>query len=218
MSRYLGAFFRHPLILVAPLVIAVAGAATYALAQPRQYTATATAWFSSSQPSDATGNPVLPDTSSGAKAVLVFQELLKSQSFDVQVGREGGLSDYYAANSPSSQGLSGLLRRVANKVGLAKSAGGLSGNALDDAAASAVSTGVLVSSPGPQLVVITVTAPSADSAAKTATAAFAVFSDEVVAARSSVLQNDVRYYQASTTDAAQAVTAAHTALAQYIAV
>ncbi len=217
MSRYLEAFFRHPFVLIAPIILAVAAAATYSLAQPRQYTASATVWVASSEPSDATGAVVPPDTSSAAKAVVVFQEFLKSRAFDIQVGRDGKLSAYYAANSPSRTGLSGLLLRAGTKLGLVSKDSGLSGGALDDQVAAAVTSDVVVAATGPQLVAITVTGPSAESVAGTATALYNAFSDQVIAARRATFQNDVHYYQGSAADAAQVVTAADTALSQYVA-
>lgn len=216
MSRYLEAFFRHPIAVLTPLVLAVVASAAYSLAQPREYTASATVWFSPSGPQDASGAVVLPDTSSGAKAVAVFQEFLKSTAFDLRVGRDGKLAEYYAANAPSSTGLGGLLRTLTTKVGLTGRGPGLSGGALDDQVVTAVTSDVVVAASGPQLVSITVKGPSSETVAATATAVYSTFSDEVIAARKAVLQSNVRYYQVSADDARTAVGSADAALSEYL--
>ena len=52
MRRYLQAFFRHPILLSAPIIIALVVGIGYEAKQPRKWVAWATVWCDSPVPND----------------------------------------------------------------------------------------------------------------------------------------------------------------------
>jgi uncharacterized protein involved in exopolysaccharide biosynthesis len=89
MIRYLETFYRHRLVLVAPVALVLLISVSVIYFQPRAYDATAKLWVDK----DLLGTTAV-DTSFSSPAdtqVAVLQELLKTRSFAVNVAARGPL-------------------------------------------------------------------------------------------------------------------------------
>src|SRR5437868_1516217 len=102
MLRYLEVFYRHRLLLIAPVVIALVASVGFALTRPRTYEATAQLWFdpvATSQAAQLNGY-----ISPADQATAELKELLKTRSFSASVGHRGPLAASMLSGATRSQG------------------------------------------------------------------------------------------------------------------
>jgi uncharacterized protein involved in exopolysaccharide biosynthesis len=165
MIRYLETFYRHRLILAAPVALAFLISITVVYVQPRAYDATAKLWVDR----DLLGNTAV-DTSYSAPAdtqVAVLQELLKTRSFAVKVAARGPLVATLlsrradAAKDPVSQ--------VSDRIqGKSSSSSPLSREAQDDLVFNTIAAAAKADSNGPNIVTVTYRDADPDIAAAVA--------------------------------------------------
>jgi uncharacterized protein involved in exopolysaccharide biosynthesis len=165
MIRYLETFYRHRLILVAPVALVLLISVSVVYFQPRAYDATAKLWVDK----DLLGTTAV-DTSFTAPAdtqVAVLQELLKTRSFAVKVAAKGPLVATLlsrraaAANDPVSQ--------LSNAVqGRSTSNGPLTPEQQDDLVFSTISVAATAVSSGPNIITVTFRDADPDVAAAVA--------------------------------------------------
>jgi uncharacterized protein involved in exopolysaccharide biosynthesis len=79
MNRYIQTFFRHRLLLIAPLVIALTASLGYALERPHKYVAQATLWADSPLPADS--SIVTGKDTPAVNQAAVLTELLRTRDF-----------------------------------------------------------------------------------------------------------------------------------------
>ena len=165
MIRYLETFYRHRLILVAPVALVLLISVSVVYLQPRAYDATAKLWVDK----DLLGTTAV-DTSFSAPAdtqVAVLQELLKTRSFAVKVAARGPLVAALmsrrtaAANDPVSQ--------LSNAVqGKSTSSGPLTQEQQDDLVFATITAAAKADSSGPNIVTVTYRDADPDVAAAVA--------------------------------------------------
>jgi capsular polysaccharide biosynthesis protein len=188
MRRYVQTFFRHPFLLMAPLVIALALGLFSINRQPRKYLAGATVWCDVPVPQQSTvftGSSNMPAV--GQAAVLT--ELLQTHSFLAKV----------AAASPWAS--------------LVKTNNQLAGDQVLNSLGSSVS----VVAPGPHLLSITVKRPTADEALALAKAATDTYIKEMNDTQHSRAVSSVGFYQLEVDAAQKALVAAQDQLGSYVA-
>jgi len=138
---YAETFFRHRLLLTAPVLIAFVLAAAYGMKQPRSYVAAATLWVDRRIPADSTigTSPGSDWPSAGQQALLT--SLLASRGFMLAVAKDSPL------------------------------AGRLNGPQLEvDLALTRLAATVSVATPGPQVMAIAVKQPAPELATGVAAA------------------------------------------------
>lgn len=178
MLRFLDTFYRHRLLVLMPLILALGVSTALALAQPRMYESSARIWFYSSS------DPALAGQANSTQAdvqVSVFRELLNSRAFDLKVGRRGPLADSLAQ-------------------------GGLSPEQVDQRVYETLARKVLVAADGPQVVAISYQARSGAEAQGTVQALIDQFTEETLANRKNQAQAVVKFMeeQLKTQDATMA--------------
>jgi uncharacterized protein involved in exopolysaccharide biosynthesis len=183
---YVETFFRHRLLLVAPVLIAFVLAAAYGLQQPRSYVAQATLWTDRRIPGDSTIG-TLPGSdvpSAGQQALLT--SLLASRTFMLKVAKDSPL-----ANT-------------------------MKGTQLDvDLALARLAATVSVATPGPQVMAVAVKQPTPGLATGVATAVIRQFmreEDRRIRARASA---QITYDKQQLVAADRAVHTAQSALVAY---
>lgn len=185
--RFLETVFRHRLLAVLPLVLGIAVGFGFQLAQPRAFTATASVWVDQTAPGNGMNNTTNQYVNPSVVEQSEMQQMLTTRAFAVAVGRSGQLTAYLRTHP----------RATATGLAAVPVAGGLLGGAkgsLDDQVAADLPGMVSLTASGPQVVNITVTAPTPEVAAGTTEAFIHQFTDQIVAALKAGDQVAVRYY------------------------
>lgn len=154
MSRsYVEALFRHKYLLILPIVLGLAVGTALAFRAPRKYVANASFWADTRVPEESTMGTTGGQSwpSSGQAALL--QQYLNTRSFMSSVVGTSPLAEEFRASDTLSADR--LLTTVAGEVA--------------------------VSTPGPQLVVLTVTTTSPEEAMGVATAVLKQFEEVQIA-------------------------------------
>lgn len=190
MVRYLETFFRHRLLLVAPVLAALLVSVGLTLTHPRMYQASARVWFDASTISGSTSwNPYTAPADAQAASLT---ELIQTRSFSRAVGQRGPLADYLArSNQAYTDPISKLVAFFTGSAG----AGGTPDQVLTDRVVAAISQNTVVTPIGPQILAVTFSAPSPTVAAGTAQAIVDEFFDETLTARRATAQAAVDFYQ-----------------------
>ena len=214
MARYLEAFFRHPRLLAAPVVLALLISLGVVAMQPRTYQASASVWFQSTSVTGDT-SPANNYLQPADVATGVFHELLSTRSFCVAVGHRGPLAAYLLhGHLPSANPIS----RVVAKIG--KVRGGTSATpqqTVDDAIQTLLQKQVNATVTGPQIVTITFDYGSPSVASGTLQALLDQFSDEVLSAQRAQAQQQLTWYNEQVAAQEKQVTDADAAVARYLA-
>lgn len=154
MSRsYLEAFFRHRLLLILPIALGLVTGAVLAFQAPRKYATNASFWADTRVPAESTMGTTGGQSwpSSGQAALL--QQYLNTRSFMSSVVAISPLAENFRASDTISA--DHLLAKVAGDVA--------------------------VSTPGPQLVVLTVTTTSPEESKGVAAAVLKQFEEVQIA-------------------------------------
>lgn len=212
MLRYLEIFYRHRLLLIAPVILALVASVGFALTRPRTYEATAQLWFdpvTSTQAAQANGY-----ISPADQATAELKELLKTRSFSAGVGHRGPLAASMLAGASRSPD---LLTTVLNVIrGVPTLSPSSDAQVLDDVLADTVNRNTTVVSNGPEIIAINYDYTNPQVAAGTAQALVAQFSDELLGIRRSQAQASVDFYTAQLKDQQAEITADDAAVNQYL--
>ena len=186
--RFLETLFRHKWLALIPIILGVVLASGYALVQPRAFQTSASLWINSNTPGQnpnaGTSNQYV-DPSTQQENIL--RELLTTRSFALDVGHNGPLGAYLAGH-PNAD-----VKGLAAVPGL----GALfssSSKSLDDRITAELPNDVSFTTPGPQVVTITVKGPSAAVAVGTTNTVIKEYTNQVVAALKASDQTAVSYY------------------------
>ncbi|HMC09184.1 MAG TPA: hypothetical protein VKL22_07680 [Actinomycetota bacterium] len=166
MRRYLQAFFRHPILLSAPIIIALVVGIGYEAKQPRKWVAWATVWCDSPVPNDSTVFSTTSQPPSGGQAA-VFTELLQTHAFQASVGAHSPWASYLASHSQAD----------------------------DDRVLGRIVGSISVSTPGPHVLAISASGATPEQAAQLATAVTTQYISGVVGTEQTRAQALVGYYQ-----------------------
>src|SRR5712692_2513379 len=113
MRRYLQAYFRHPILLTAPLIIALTVSIAYGLRQPRKYQAGASVWCDVPVPSESTIFTGTTQPPSAAQAA-VLSELLQTHEFLMNIGNRGPWGGYLASHDQAADDR--LVQQLSGKI------------------------------------------------------------------------------------------------------
>ena len=209
MIRYLETFYRHRLLLLTPVVLALVASIGTVLLQPRVYESSAKLLFyGSSMDVAPAGSPYSYLTAADQQAG-VLRELITTRSFATSVGQRGPLADYLLQQPASSGGLSGLIHKFLGQGGSSPS--------VDDLVYSELNQKVSVVAAPPQLVSVTFQARDPAVAAGTVKAIIDQFSDEVLQSRKVQAQAVVDFFTTQLTEQDGQVAAADGAVTRYLA-
>jgi uncharacterized protein involved in exopolysaccharide biosynthesis len=215
MIRYLETFYRHRLLLLAPVLLAVLfGVALVGVRQP-MYESSAMIWLDG--PAMDTGVPANSTLTLADQQAGVISELLSTHAFTAKVAQRGGLSDYLQQTNPQGGWLSRLRSIVGGGSGWSVSVSGSDQNGIGDAAYTVLNRNLKVAADGPQIVALSFDAPSAGVAQSTLRAVIDQFSDETLDVRRAQSQTVVDFFQQQVTDQAATLSAADARVAAYAA-
>ena len=211
MIRYLETFYRHRLLVLTPVLLAVAIALSIVLVQPKSYDSTARIWFYRTDLATIGQTQVTVADQQAA----VLHELLNARSFDVNVGQRGPLSSYVAA----AGGASSILSRLGERLGLAGvwSTSGSGSEWVDDHVYKILSKTVAVTATGSQVVEVNFAAPNAEVAKGTLQALVDEFTADVLSNRRAQAQAVIDFYDQQLTAQAQVVATAEANVTKYLA-
>ncbi|MBJ7599623.1 MAG: hypothetical protein DLM67_17775 [Candidatus Nephthysia bennettiae] len=174
MLRYLETFYRHRLLLMAPVALVLLLTGGWVLVQPPSYDSTVRLWVQRQtlvpNPDD---NPYLTPAQQQS---AVLTELLNTKYFCMKVGNRSPLAESLATSSGQSQG---PLQRLLGGSGGTQ----LSGRALDDAVYQAVSHQTVVQPAGPEVVMISYRGSSPELSAVVGQAVADQFIEETLASQ-----------------------------------
>jgi uncharacterized protein involved in exopolysaccharide biosynthesis len=190
MLRYLETFYRHRLVLLAPLLLCLAVSLGVVVAQPRTYESATKIWTDRSSLGQQTPENAYIPAAEAQSAVV--RELLKTRSFCLKVASRGLLLQALAAR-PTSEG-DGLLSRLLSLTHGRSSAGGSMEDQLNDLAYQIVSTQVKVEATGPQILSMTFRHGNPQVAQGTLQAVGDQFTDEILGSRRAQADAAVAFY------------------------
>jgi uncharacterized protein involved in exopolysaccharide biosynthesis len=207
VSRYVETFFRHKLLLTAPVVIALVLSVWYATSQKPSYTTTTSIWIDTPLPGqsslDGYNGP-----SPAAQAQSLLQELVATRDFDVKAGHRGPLPSYLAAHPAAPSKLSKLLSFI-KKSSSAQAP-------LDDRLVGALNGAVGSSVAGPQVLKVSLTGADPAVLPGTLEAVVAEYSDEINALRDDRNRASLDYLQQRLDAATTVLTKARSDELQYL--
>lgn len=211
VKRHVETFFRHKVLLSAPLILAAFVSVWYVAAQPKKYQSYTTAWFDTAVPAAST-----VDTGTGFNATpaglgqSILQELAGTRDFLVKVGHDGPLAAYLAAHPTTKHGPSALLSKLTSLV---KSPGGTA--AVDDRIVSTLGGAISSQVVGPQILRVTLRGPDPTVTAGTLRVLMNDFQAELTNDRQARDQASVQYYQVRLDAAAKTLADAKAAQVAY---
>ena len=209
MIRYLETFYRHRLLTVTPLILAIGITVGIALAQPRMYESSARIWFYGAA---LTGTaPGQPYTSAAEQQSGVLRELLNSRTFCTKVGHRGPLAGYLASGSTIP---SNVVAALGARLGLARFTG--PSGSVDERVYDVLSQKIEVTTIGPQVVAIRFAAPDPGVAQGTLQALVAQFSDEILGNLHGQAQAAVDFFNQQVKTQAAEVSADNDKVAAYV--
>jgi uncharacterized protein involved in exopolysaccharide biosynthesis len=187
MRKYVEAFLRHKILLTLPIVLALAVSMGLTLRQPKQWVASATFWTDSSVPNEST---VLsrPDPTPAEQTASLLQELLHTKDFLSKVAsRESSAAFLEGRTAP-----------------------------FDDIALGEVAGSISLSSPGPQVLSVSVTGTDPKAAAGLAESVVVEFQSRVTETVKERNQELVDFQQQRLDSAAKTLDAAQGQLSGYL--
>jgi uncharacterized protein involved in exopolysaccharide biosynthesis len=208
MIRYVETFYRHRLLTLMPLILAVGISVGIALAQPRMYESSAGIWFYGTALAGTA--PGQPYTNPADEQSAVLRELLNSRTFCDKVGHRGPLAAYL------EQGLtipSNVVSAVGTRLGLSRFT--RASGSVDDQIYEVLSQKVVLSTTGPQVVAIRFAAPDPAVAQGTVQALVDQFSDEILGNLRTQAQAAVDFFQQQVTAQAAEVSTDNNNVATY---
>ena len=212
MVRYLETFFRHRVLVVAPLVICLAISLAIVAIQPRSYASSAKIWVDRPLLTATTPSNIYQTPADEQTAVL--SELVKARSFCVLAAVRGPLpanlqqASKVAARQP--------IPRVLAKLQGQHSTGTLTSDQLDSLVFQTISQNTTVLASGPNIVTITFTYANPDVAAATVQGIIDQYVDEVLKGQRAEAQGSVDFYTAQLASARTDLSAADTKVLQYL--
>ena len=211
MTRYLEAFFRHKLLLITPIVLALIMGLWYVSSQPVAYQSSTTVWFDTPLPNPSSVDVTTQGGTPAQSAQVVLQELLGSRQFLLKVGHTGPLGTYLATHHATKGGPTTLVSKLVSAV-----KGGSGGAApIDDRIVSTLAPAFTVAPTGPQVLRVTMTSWAAGAIPGTLTALIAEYTNEVTTVRGSRDQASLAYYKTQLDEARQTLASANTELSDY---
>jgi uncharacterized protein involved in exopolysaccharide biosynthesis len=119
VNRYRATFSRHRVGLILPIVIALLASSWYAMKQPHKYETSMAVWFDTAVPGPSSlVDPGNTNLSPSAEGQQTLQEMLGTQQFLIDVGRDGPLASSFGNGRPASVVNGEILSTLNNKFTL----------------------------------------------------------------------------------------------------
>src|SRR5438067_1426106 len=151
MLRLLETFFRHRLLLLAPVGLVLVATLGWVVIQPPAYDSSVRVWTErQTLVPNPNSNPYL---TAAQEQAGVLTELVSTKYFDVKVGRRSPLAGAIRSSAEHSSG--GIRTQLMRAVGLAGPAGPVTDAQVDDGVYNAVAGNTLVFPSGPEIVTVT---------------------------------------------------------------
>jgi len=219
MQKYLETFFRHRRALVAPVVVALVISVGFVIVQPRSYDASARVWFQSTAIAGSdSSNQVNAYLNPSEVALGVFNELLSTRSFCVNIGHRGPLADYLSNNLPAPDPVSlasGLLDKV--RGGSGNTSAAARQQILDDTIVSILQKQIAFTATGPQIVTIDFVYTNPYIAKGTLRVLLDEFKDQMLTVQRAQTGQQLSSTNQQVTDQQKTVNTADAAVARYLA-
>jgi uncharacterized protein involved in exopolysaccharide biosynthesis len=207
MLRYLETFYRHRLLLIAPVAVVLILMGGWVLVQPPTFQATVRLWVERqtliSNPND---NIYLTPAQQQSG---VLSELLSTKYFCLKVGT---LQESLASSSARDQSLT---QRIMGKLG-SGSGGRLSGRALEEAVYQAVSTQVVVFPIGPEIISISYRAGTPELSAQVSQSIADQFIDETLSTQRTQAEAAEQFYSGQVKQTQAQVSSAQSQIDAYL--
>jgi hypothetical protein len=206
-TPYTEIFRQHRVLLSAPVVIALFISLWTVVGAQKQYQSTASLWFDNAPPAQSSVTQTDPTVRPpAAQEQLVLNELVATRDFRLSVGHNGPLAGFLARNNTDGKGPTALLKRLGAKASI-------DSRILSALSAKHVSATVV----GPQVLSVSLSAPSPDLATGTLKALLAEFSKQQNATRLANAKAASSYYTDLVNSANQAAQAADSKVTGYMA-
>jgi uncharacterized protein involved in exopolysaccharide biosynthesis len=207
--RFLETLFRHKLVAILPILLCLLVAAGYQVAQPKSYTSTGSLYIDATVPGNSPTNTANQYVDPSTLQESAIQELLTTRSFAIAVGDKGPLAAYLASHPRASSTGLAAVPLLSNLFSSSK-------GSVDDQVANNLPSMVTLVTAGPQVVNITVAAPSPSVAAGTAQAVIDEYTSQTTAALTSTDQVAVQYYDQQLSQAEATLQQAQQQLTAYL--
>lgn len=213
MVRYLETFYRHRLLVIAPLAICLAISLGIVVVQPRVYAATAKIWVD--RPLLTTSAPVNIYQTPADEQTAVLDELVKTRSFCILAADRGTLPadlqrDHQASsNDPINRALSVIPGQHASSSPYTQ-------DQLDDLVFQTMSHNTTVAASGPNIVTVTFQYAHAGVAAATVQGIIDQYVDEVLIGQRAEAKAAVDFYTGQLASARTDLTAADNKVLAYL--
>lgn len=187
MRRYVEAYFRHPILLMLPVLVAVAASSAYVVRQPNAFRGGASLWCDTPvpNPSSIFGGSSQQSPAETQRAVLT--ELLLARTFLEKVG-EKAVPSRYGTNGPKARADDALFQLARD---------------------------VQVSTGGPHLLLVSTTGGTPRRASQLADAVMRTYIDEVNDTQRARAQSSLVFYRSQMDEASKALSDARAKLTQY---
>ncbi len=215
MLRYLETFYRHRLVVIAPLVICMCVSLVLVALQPRTFAATAKIWVDRPLLTATVATNIYATPADEQTAVL--QELLKTRSFCILAAARGTLPADLArahaldARSPVNRALSFVQGHGIHGVVTP-----LTQDQVDNLVFQTITLGATVVASGPNIVTVTVQYADPAVAAATAQGIIDQYVDEVLGGQRSEAKAAVDFYSGQVAGARTELSAADTKVLNYL--
>jgi uncharacterized protein involved in exopolysaccharide biosynthesis len=213
MVRYLETFYRHRLLVLAPLAICLVISLGIVAVQPRSFASTAKIWVD--RPLLATSAPTNIYQTPADEQTAVLQELVKTRSFCILAANRATLpadlqNEHLAsAHDPVNRALALLPGKHSNAAPLTQ-------DQLDELAFQTISHDTTVVASGPNIVTVTFQYGNAAVAAGTAQAIIDQYVDEVLTGQRAEAKAAVDFYAGQVAAARADLSAADTKVLNYL--
>ncbi len=206
LAPYLATWRSHRRLLWLPIVAATVLAAWTVIGAPKSYVSSATLWVDTGGPAGSSlGNTNSSATPPSSQEQTVLDELLATKGFVSSVGSSSTLQSYLAAHTVRGFGPPALLSSVF---------GGAAGQ-LSDRVQSTLWAGVTTTTPGPQVLAVSFTGPTAAVAESTLRALVSQLRYWTTRYSRFSGQNQASYYQAQVSAEETALTQAQAQVQAY---
>lgn len=195
MLRYLETFYRHRLLVAAPLVLCLCVSLCVVALQPRSFASTAKIWVD--RPLLTATVPTNIYATAADEQTAVLQELLKTRNFCVLAAARGTLpADLQKANRAASSDPVNRALSLVPGQGSRDALKPLTQDQLDDQVFQTITLGVTVLASGPNIVTVTFQYRDPAVAAATAQGIIDQYVDEVLGGQRSEAKAAVDFYSA----------------------
>ena len=221
MIRYLETFYRHPRLFIAPVILALVSSVVFAFLQPVTYQAQARIWYdlkgglASNNTADSGFNQYVTPAERQAQ---VLNELINTRAFAAKVAHRGALAAYVTTPEGYAQASGPLAGAKSSiKAMFDGSTPKVAADQIDDLSYTLITRDTTAFAVGPQMVLITVSLPSAAAAESTLTALVDQYSDEVLGDQRMQAQTAVTFWGQQADVAKASVKTSDDVISQYLA-